>query len=150
MTPIEKIYNFNKQAGLLDSDYDDFLETSMLVEEAIEGFGQSTNNTTVKEYSRAITQEILHTAITRPNDVDRLDKACDAAIIAIGSIFKLGLTPTQATRALHIVMDHNLAKLGMPKDEYGKLTKPSNFKGPEVELQQLLNERKDTNDTTLT
>lgn len=35
----------------------------------------------------------------------------------------------------------NKTVLSMPKDSHGKLTKPTNFVGPEHELQQILNER---------
>jgi hypothetical protein len=155
--PIKMIYQFNLQAGLLDNGYDDFLESSMLVEEAIEGFddleylavrlaGDSPETIPSPLKARDVSRQIIALAEmdSKPTsipDVDRLDKACDAVIIALGSIFKLGLTPAQATRALNIVMRHNFKKLSMPKDEYGKLTKPADFVGPEAALQALLDER---------
>ena len=39
MTFVQQIYDFNKQAGLLEKGYDDFLESSFQIEEALEGFG---------------------------------------------------------------------------------------------------------------
>jgi predicted HAD superfamily Cof-like phosphohydrolase len=79
---------------------------------------------------------------TPVSDVDRLDKACDAVVYAIGSIAKLGLDHHGITKALNIVNAANKAKLGMPRDEHGKLLKPDNFVGPEAQLQELLDSYK--------
>ena len=38
ISSIKEIVKFNKEAGLLENDYDDFLESSFQVEEALEGF----------------------------------------------------------------------------------------------------------------
>jgi hypothetical protein len=54
---------------------------------------------------------------------------------------KLGLNPQEITKALNIVMHANFAKLQCPRDEFGKLTKPADFVGPEAELQKLLDSR---------
>jgi hypothetical protein len=157
--PIKIVYQFNLQAGLLENGYDDFLESSMLIEEALEGFSLNClelsaeepldlsrpGHVPLKEMARDIVviagTDIETGVLSKVSDVARLDKACDAVIIALGSIFKLGLTPAQATRALNIVMRHNFKKRSMPKDEFGKLTKPSDFIGPEEDLQKLLDER---------
>lgn len=145
---IDQIYDFNLKAGLLDKPYNDFLESSFQIEEALEGFNlpvlieelglriDSTNS--AKGVSRSILESQEETVIP---DVERLDKACDAIVFAFGSIFKLGLNQEQASRALSVVMTANLQKLSMPKDELGKLTKPSDFIGPEVALQAILDER---------
>lgn len=152
------VYAFNKDAGLLSttkghSCYDDFLESSFQVEEALEGFDlvllaqllEVQPPYKAKQISRAIVSEALRgQSKIMPNeltDVDRLDKACDAIVFALGSMFKLGLTEAQAKQALEIVMKKNLQKLTMPKDEHGKLLKPDNFEGPETELQALLDSR---------
>lgn len=145
---IDQIYDFNLKAGLLDKPYNDFLESSFQIEEALEGFNlpvlieelglriDSTNS--AKGVSRAILESQEEVVIS---DVERLDKACDAIVFAFGSIFKLGLNQEQASRALSVVMTANLQKLSMPKDEFGKLTKPADFVGPEVALQAILDER---------
>ena len=156
------VYDFNDKAGLIEAGYDDFRESAFQVEEAIENFSLESVRTklenshpyysqcpsyepaTAKDVARAL---LLH--CTKPvdgstysiTDVDRLDKACDAIIFAIGSMAKLGLSPEQMRQALDIVAKANLAKLSMPKDEYGKLTKNPDFIGPEKELQKLLDER---------
>lgn len=159
---IDQIYDFNLKAGLLDKPYNDFLESSFQIEEALEGFdslptlgcelkldwarpGETRmrrDEMTPKVISRRIMQIISEGEfIGHLPDVERLDKACDAIVFAFGSIFKLGLNQEQASRALSIVMTANLQKLSMPKDELGKLTKPADFVGPEVALQAILDER---------
>lgn len=148
MNFVTEIYDFNKQAGLLDKDYDDFLESSFQIEEALEGFERPGSDLTLsfdgpKSTSRAIVSWMQRDSEPDFNisDVDRLDKAIDAVVFAIGSIAKLGLNVEQIQRAISVVTKANLQKLSMPKDEHGKLTKPANFVGPEHELQQILNER---------
>ena len=152
LNPIKEIVRFNKQAGLLDKPYNDFLESSFQIEEALEGFDlteitkflcpDSVHDIsfTPKFISRIIAK---HSGANEANlsDVDRLDKACDAVVFAVGSMAKLGLNPQQITKALNIVMQCNLQKLGAPKDEHGKQLKPEGWTGPEPELQKLLDER---------
>ena len=156
MTFVQQIYDFNKQAGLLEKGYDDFLESSFQIEEALEGFGdlpylQVRLHSEGEHYEelcnpKEISRQIIRLAEmdskpTNIPDVDRLDKACDAVVFAIGSMAKLGLTPAQIVEAMHIVTEANLQKLSMPKDEHGKLTKPANFVGPETKLQAILDKR---------
>ena len=156
MTFVQQIYDFNKQAGLLEKGYDDFLESSFQIEEALEGFGdlpylQVRLHSEGKHYEelcnpKEISRQIVRLAEmdskpTNIPDVDRLDKACDAVVFAIGSMAKLGLTPAQIIEAMNIVTEANLQKLSMPKDEHGKLTKPANFVGPETKLQAILDKR---------
>jgi hypothetical protein len=157
---INRIYDFNKDNNLIEKGYSDFLESSFQIEEALEGFelesilpilenshpnySQSPHYgvATAKDVSRAIVNHCLEPVngkIVSPiKDVDRLDKACDAIVFAVGSMAKLGLTPTEIHQALNIVMDANDAKTGCPKDAAGKLMKPDNFPNPEPRLQALL------------
>ena len=145
------VYDFNDKAGLIEAGYDDFRESAFQVEEAIEGLDlyelalflhgpEYTGEVTSKALSRSI---IAACCIKQPvPDVDRLDKACDAIIFAIGSMAKLGLSPEQMRQALDIVAKANLAKLSNIKiDSSGKLLKDSNFIGPEERLQTLLEQR---------
>ena len=140
---IDAIYQFNEQAGLLEQGYNDFSESTYQIEEALEGYeiahGFTVHLDTPKEMSRTIVRAQGPFIGT---DVDRLDKAIDAIVFAVGSIAKLGLTPPQIREAIEIVTTANLQKLSMPKDEFGKLTKPANFVGPETKLQELLDRRK--------
>lgn len=153
---VQQIYDFNKQAGLLDRGYDDFLEASFQIEEALEGFNSleylgkllTKDEMSIESNPKELSRMIVNAALDRElsgyddiTDVDRLDKAIDAIVFAIGSIAKLGLSPAQITRAIDVVTEANLQKLSMPKDEHGKLMKPKGFVGPEAQLQSILDER---------
>ena len=120
---VQQIYDFNKQAGLLEKGYDDFLESSFQIEEALEGFGdlpylQVRLHSEGKHYEelcnpKEISRQIVRLAEmdskpTNIPDVDRLDKAIDAIVFAVGSIAKLGLTPPQIREAIEIVTTANL------------------------------------------
>ena len=139
---IDAIYQFNEQAGLLEQGYNDFSESAYQIEEALEGYeiahGFTVHLDTPKEMSRTIVRAQGPFIGT---DVDRLDKAIDAIVFAVGSIAKLGLTPPQIREAIEIVTTANLQKISMPKDEFGKITKPADFVGPETKLQELLDRR---------
>lgn len=144
---VQEIYDFNKQAGLLEKGYSDFLESSFQIEEALEGFNieEVSQNTTDYQFKTSSAKELARYILEHEqftgSDVDRLDKAIDAIVFAVGSIAKLGLTSEQIHRAIGAVTEANLQKLTMPKDEHGKLTKPADFVGPEVKLQAILDER---------
>lgn len=149
---VTEIYEFNKLAGLLDQPLDDYREASFIIEEALEGFDlqklanflhsedqrPKTVARSIITYCRESQSGMYPTELT---DVERLDKAVDAAVFAFGYMFKLGLTPEQASRAMSIVMAANKQKLTMPRDSFGKLMKNPDFIGPEAELQRLLEER---------
>lgn len=144
---VQEIYDFNQQAGLLEKGYNDFLESSFQIEEALEGFNieEVSQNTTDYQFKTSSAKELARYILEHEqftgSDVDRLDKAIDAIVFAIGSIAKLGLNVEQIYRAIGAVTEANLQKLTMPKDEHGKLTKPADFVGPEVKLQTILDER---------
>lgn len=167
---VQEIYDFNQQAGLLDKPYYDILESSFQVEEALEGFdlrklyaklngfGEDVTkvalslddfNISAKTVSRHILYDFIASdteatslRIDYLSDVERLDKAIDAIVFAVGSIAKLGLNVEQIHRAIGVVTEANLKKLSNIKvDSNGKLLKDSNFVGPEVKLQAILDER---------
>ena len=140
---IDAIYQFNEQAGLLEQGYNDFSESAYQIEEALENYeiahGFTVHLDTPKEMARTIVRAQGPFIGT---DVDRLDKAIDAIVFAVGSIAKLGLTPPQIREAIEIVTTANLQKLSNIKvDSNGKLLKDSNFIGPETKLQELLDRR---------
>ena len=148
---VQQIYDFNQQAGLLDQPLDDYREASFTIEEALEGFNTSelaaaveSASNTPKDISRAIVAlcktscETMYPA--QLSRIERVDKACDAIVFAVGYLAKCGLTVAQIHAALNIVMEANLQKLSMPRDSFGKLMKPANFIGPEERLAQLLEE----------
>ena len=156
INPIKQIYRFNKEAGLLDEGYNDIRESAYPIEEMLETFVNDRgelyftgvnnpdlplafNGNTPKELSRELIKEL--NVSTTCKEVDFLDKYLDTIIFSFGSIFKLGLTTQQAMKALEVVMNTNMQKLKMGQDSEGKQMKPTDFVGPEEQLQKILDER---------
>ena len=161
LNPIKEIVKWQMDTGNAAKPYNDFLESSFQIEEALEGFDSIRLTklhrkiadpmlnfpedyiSTAKTVSREILAHVSksNTGNNNISDVDRLDKAIDAIVFAVGSIAKLGLNPEQIHRAIGAVTEANLTKLNCPKDKFGKLTKPTDFVGPEIKLQAILDER---------
>ena len=151
LNPIKEIVKWQRDTGNAAKPYNDFLESSFQIEEALEGFtdlfelakvlSRSDKITVKTESPKDLSRAIIALASTECDDVsnvERLDKACDAIIFAIGSMTKLGLDHHAITKALNIVNDANKQKLNCKRDAEGKLLKPEGFVGPEVKLQELL------------
>jgi len=150
---VTSIYQFNKQAGLLDKGYDADKESCFPIEEMLELYDVTTlcetlnvkEDYTPKNVSRKIIQiakEGCSTILPKQYiEVDDLDRYLDTIVFAFGSIFKLGLTPQLAIEALEIVMEANMQKINAGQDTQGKQMKPKNFISPKAKLQKLLNRR---------
>ena len=153
LNPIKEIVKWQRDAGNAAKPYDDFLESSFQIEEALEGFNSleylgkllTEDEMCIESDPKILSRMVVNAALDRElsgyediTDVDRLDKACDAIIFAIGSMTKLGLDHHAITKALNIVNDANKQKLDSKRDSEGKLLKPEGFVGPEVKLQELL------------
>jgi hypothetical protein len=156
MNAIKSIYKFNQECKrpdgscLLDQGYDDARESAFSIEEMLEGFDMQkfktgdldfSGDSTPKIMSRNIIAIATEGVLEPLPDVDRLDKHLDSIVYNFGSIFKLGLSPQQAIKALSIVCDANLTKLSAGQDEHGKQRKPADFVPPEQRLQAILDER---------
>ena len=146
---IKKIYQLNKEAGLLDIPYSDTREAEFTIEESLEDFDTSYlakkllifEDATPKEISRAIVTGMCIVPENGIDPVKRLDKAIDKLVFTYGDLFKQGFAINQITRALDAVMNANLAKLqNKQMDEYGKLCKPANFMSPEPLLELIIKE----------
>lgn len=149
LNAIKEICKWQVDAGNASKPYTDELESAFQIEEALEGFNinQLAKEIKAKESSpKEVSRCIVHIAsVGHPepiSDVERLDKACDSVVYAIGSMQKLGLDHHGITKALNIVNSANKQKLGADRDSAGKLGKPDNFVGPEAELQKLLDSYK--------
>lgn len=152
---LQSIIDFNQQAGLLDAGYDDFLESSFQIEEALEGLRdlpylatrlhseQESHeaNFNPRECSRQIVRLAMMDDRTPLSDVARFDKHLDSMIFDVGALAKLGLNSDQILRGLAIVMQANFTKLNAGRDEFGKQLKPADFVPPEPQLQAILDER---------
>ena len=152
--PFKSIYKFNKEAGLLEKGYSDFLEPSFLIEEALEDLPNLINLAKIlkietvnpKEIARHIVELAGGKDTSKPlTDLQRFDKHIDAAIYTIGSPYKLGLSPQQLEAGIAAVMHSNTKKIGAGKDEHGKALKPDNWQEIEAEqikkLQAILDKR---------
>ena len=146
MNFLHTIYDFNKQAGLLEYGFNPQKESAYIIEEQLEGFpgyqniGKSLglapeSYDTPKTFSRWFTKNLGE--FTGDN-VDALDRILDTLVFSIGSLYKLGLEPEDVEQCMSIVMDANMSKISQPKDSEGKLTKPKNFIPPEQRLQEYL------------
>ena len=154
---VKAICQFNDKAGLSQRDFNDRLEASFLIEESLEGFdrlnilaeilskntlGVKVLSSSPKDISRAITAIAMSDECVI-SDKDRFDKHIDAYVYTTGAMRKLKLTPQQIEAGILVVNQANLKKLGAPKDEHGKLTKPEGWEqfAPEAKLQAILDKR---------
>ena len=154
---VKAICQFNDKAGLSQRDFNDKLEASFLIEESLEGFdrldilaeilskntlGVKVLSSSPKDISRAITAIAMSDNCV-VSDRDRFDKHIDAYVYTTGAMRKLKLTPQQIESGNLVVNQANLKKLGAPKDEHGKLTKPEGWEqfAPEAKLQAILDKR---------
>ena len=154
---VKAICQFNDKAGLSQRDFNDRLEASFLIEESLEGFdrldilaeilskntlGVKVLSSSPKDISRAITAIAMSDECV-VSDRDRFDKHIDAYVYTTGAMRKLKLTPQQIEAGILVVNQANSKKLGAPKDEHGKLTKPEGWEqfAPEAKLQAILDKR---------
>ena len=154
---VKAVCQFNDKAGLSQRDFNDKLEASFLIEESLEGFdrldilaeilskntlGVKVLSSSPKDISRAITAIAMSDNCV-VSDRDRFDKHIDAYVYTTGAMRKLKLTPQQIESGILVVNQANLKKLGAPKDEHGKLTKPEGWEqfAPEAKLQAILDKR---------
>ena len=154
---VKAICQFNDKAGLSQRGFNDRLESSFLIEESLEGFdrldiladilskntlGVKVLSSSPKDISRAITAIAMSDECV-VSDRDRFDKHIDAYVYTTGAMRKLKLTPQQIESGILVVNQANLKKLGAPKDEHGKLTKPEGWEqfAPEAKLQAILDKR---------
>lgn len=154
---VKAICQFNDKAGLSQRGFNDRLESSFLIEESLEGFdrldiladilskntlGVKVLSSSPKDISRAITAIAMSDECV-VSDRDRFDKHIDAYVYTTGAMRKLKLTPQQIESGILIVNQANLKKLGAPKDEHGKLTKPEGWEqfAPEAKLKAILDKR---------
>ena len=129
LNPIKEIVKWQRDAGNAAKPYDDFLESSFQIEEALEGFSdlhvlakalnREQYNICPTNSPKDIARAIIMTSQAEVydengegtgepealSDVDRLDKACKAVIIATGSMIKLGLEPHNIAKALCLHLD---------------------------------------------
>lgn len=114
---IERTIRWNTIRGNTPATLDYQLEINMLQEELDE----------FKEAAEA-------------NDkVKMFDALLDLDFVRIGTLGKMGINASMQVDGYEAVIKANESK-SASKNAQGKITKPANFKGPEPELQKLLDE----------
>lgn len=99
-----------------------------------------------QQYAHALTiallQEELDELAGATDAVDKLDALIDLTYVAIGAMWKLGLSPTQIAQAINIVCDSNDSKSVAKTDPNVKanIDKGANYFRPEPELAKILAE----------
>lgn len=150
--PFKSIYKFNKEAGLLEKGYSDFLEPSFLIEEALEDLPNLINLAKILKIETVNPKDIARHIVglaggidAELTDLQRFDKHIDAIVYAVGGAYKLGLTPQQLEAGIAAVMHSNMKKIGAGVDSTGKALKPDNWDEIEAEqvrkLQAILDKR---------
>ena len=156
---VKAVCQFNDKAGLSNRPFEDKLEASFLIEEALEDFDRLdvlaallSKNTLGVEVKSSSPKDIARHIVGLAGGVDaeltdlqRFDKHIDAIVYAVGGAYKLGLTPQQLEAGIAAVMHSNMKKIGAGKDEHGKALKPDNWNEIEAEqvkkLQAILDKR---------
>lgn len=118
MEHIERTIQWNVTRGNTPDTLDWDLEISMLQEELDE----------------------LRTATSANSPVDIFDALMDLEFVLRGTCGKFGLTAEQQVDGYEAVIQANETK-SSTKNEFGKITKPANFVGPESKLQAILDKR---------
>lgn len=121
---VKAVCQFNDKAGLSNRPFDDKLEASFLIEEALEDFdrldvlaallskntlGVEVKSSSPKDISRAITA-IAMSENCIVSDNKRLDKHVDAYVYTVGAMRKLNLTPQEIEQSILVVNKANMKK----------------------------------------
>ena len=113
---IERVIHWNSER--YDQEFDHRLTRNLLKEEVL-------------EFEEAI------------KDVDRLDALVDTIYVALGAMWKLGLSSTQIEAAILVVCDANDTKTAVKTASHIKasIEKGAGFIAPETRLQEVLDAR---------
>ena len=100
-----------------------------------------------QEFNHALTNSLLTEEVSEllqaKEEVDILDALVDIAYVAIGAMWKMGLSPGGIHDALLAVCDSNDSKTTVKTASYIKanIDKGKDFVPPEVRLQEILDDR---------
>jgi len=96
-----------------------------------------------KDLQNALLGEEIGEFFDAETEVDQLDALVDTVYIAIGAMWKMGLSPEQIREALQTVCDSNDSKDAKMNDPAVKanMDKGENYVAPEPKLQEILNAR---------
>lgn len=77
-------------------------------------------------------------AVANDDKVAMFDALLDLDFVRIGTLYKLNVSPAQQMAGYSAVLAANNTK-SSSKNAEGKITKPSDFVGPEAKLEEILN-----------
>lgn len=101
-----------------------------------------------QEYDHTLTCDLMHEEFQElcasTADVDKLDALVDITYVAIGAMWKLGLSDEQIRQAIHAVCDSNDSKSVTKTASHVKanIDKGKDFIRPEPRLQEILDARR--------
>ncbi len=113
---IQNVFEWNKDRGLIDKEFDLDLEYAMLKEELIE-------------------------LIIADNKVDVADAIGDIIFVALGSLSKLARTEQNVSDIMLSICaanDQKKAEVRPDGEQAGKIVKPLDFVGPEEAISRIL------------
>jgi predicted HAD superfamily Cof-like phosphohydrolase len=99
-----------------------------------------------QEYDNRLTYKLLDEEVEElhqaKTDVDKLDALVDILYVAVGGMWKLGLSPEQIEAAINVVCDSNDSKTAKATASHIKanIDKGEGFIRPEPRLQEILDE----------
>ncbi len=99
-------------------------------------------------FNKALTTQLLNEElvefITAHTDLKKLDALADIVYVAIGAMWKMGLSKNQIVTAMHIVCDSNDTKEvhKVPPRIKANIVKGPNYVPPDQQLEALLDERR--------
>ena len=79
-------------------------------------------------------------AVSQGDRVAMFDALLDLDFVRIGTLGKMGIHPLAQVEGYEAVLQANESK-SSTKNTAGKITKPANFVGPEIQLQTILEQR---------
>lgn len=149
---LEDICKLNNVWGNPKGLYNASIAAELVIEEALEKLSLSdklANQLDCENTPKSLARRIVN--LTTGDNIDgtinedvqpvgAFDSSLDAIYIEVGNMHMQGLSPTQIVEGLQVVHDANLQKSGL-KDSNGKVVKPTDFIGPEPELQKILDKR---------
>lgn len=86
----------------------------------------------------AMLREEVQEFVDADGIVDQFDALLDLTFVLVGTLGKLGISAQQISDGYDAVLEANNKK-STAKNAAGKITKPSDFVGPEAKLRAILN-----------
>ncbi len=107
-------------------------------------YEQEHDNQLTEELLRSEVEEFVLASYTGPQGdlIDQIDALCDIVYVALGAMWKLGLSAEQIDKCLSAVCDANDTKVAIKTEAHLKANKVKgpDFIPPEVAIERVLND----------